>query len=117
MADTADTEKPEAARLSHGTDGDAVAEDDYPPYHGMSTRKYLATRFTTLKPAMLPAPNPFRLVRMLNRRQWSFFLVALFAWVCCGAPPFPSSYHTWGPMGTNSRPARPGTLSTSSPSR
>jgi SHS family lactate transporter-like MFS transporter len=54
----------------------------HPPHHGMSTGKYLATRVSSLKPPMSKAPNPFRLMRMLNRHQWAFFFVAFFAWVC-----------------------------------
>ncbi len=51
----------------------------------MSVGRYLATRFPTLKPPMHKAPNPFRLLAMLNTQQWLFFLVAFFAWV--GFPP------------------------------
>lgn len=46
----------------------------------MSPGRYLATRFTTLKPPMHHAPNPFKLLALLNRKQWSFFAVAFFAW-------------------------------------
>lgn len=53
----------------------------HPPHHGMSAGKYLATRVSTLKPAMAKAPNPWRLVRMLNRHHWAFFFVAFWAWV------------------------------------
>ncbi|KAK9771753.1 putative Major facilitator superfamily domain-containing protein [Seiridium cardinale] len=52
----------------------------YPPHHGMSAGKYVATRVSSLKPPMAKAPNPFRLLRMLNRHQWAFFFVAFFAW-------------------------------------
>lgn len=52
----------------------------HPPHHGMSAGKYLATRVSTLKPAMAKAPNPWRLVRMLNRHHWAFFFVAFWAW-------------------------------------
>ncbi|KAG7119034.1 hypothetical protein HYQ46_011008 [Verticillium longisporum] len=48
----------------------------------MTAGRYLATRFSTLKPPMLAAPNPWRLVRMLDRHQWAFFGVAFAAWVC-----------------------------------
>ncbi|KAA8628001.1 hypothetical protein SMACR_09437 [Sordaria macrospora] len=50
------------------------------PHHGMSVGQYIKTRFTTLKPAMRPAPNPIRLLRMITGRQWAFFGVAFFAW-------------------------------------
>lgn len=46
----------------------------------MSAGRYLATRFSTLKPPMAKAPNPIRLLRMLNLQQWLFFLVAFLAW-------------------------------------
>ncbi|PHH68384.1 hypothetical protein CDD80_7554 [Ophiocordyceps camponoti-rufipedis] len=41
---------------------------------------YLATRLPTLRPALLPVPNPWRLLRMLDKRQWSFFCLAFWAW-------------------------------------
>ena len=53
---------------------------DKPPYVGMSPGRYIATRFSTLKPPMLSAPNPWRLVRMLNRHHWAFFSIAFAAW-------------------------------------
>lgn len=46
----------------------------------MSIGRYLATRFPTLKPPMEKAPNPFKLLGLLNFQQWMFFLVAFFAW-------------------------------------
>lgn len=46
----------------------------------MSVGKYAATRFSTLKPPMAKAPNPFKLLAMLNTQQWLFFLVAFLAW-------------------------------------
>ncbi|KAI8626596.1 lactate/pyruvate transporter [Xylariaceae sp. FL1651] len=52
----------------------------YPPHHGMSVGTYLATRFSSLKPPMNKAPNPIRLLRMLDRRQWAFFSIAFVAW-------------------------------------
>ncbi|KAL5113993.1 Carboxylic acid transporter [Pleosporales sp. CAS-2024a] len=45
-----------------------------------SPGRYAATRITTLKPARDRVPNPITLLRMLNRKQWLFFLVAFFAW-------------------------------------
>jgi SHS family lactate transporter-like MFS transporter len=47
----------------------------------MSAGRYLSTRFSTLKPPMNKAPNPFRLLAMLNRRQWAFFFIGFIAWV------------------------------------
>lgn len=46
----------------------------------MSPGRYLATRFPTLKPPMAKAPNPFKLLALLNLQQWLFFLVAFLAW-------------------------------------
>jgi len=56
-------------------------EYGHAPHHGMSASQYVATRFSSLKPPMLAAPNPIRLLRMLTRMQWAFFAVAFFAWV------------------------------------
>lgn len=41
----------------------------------MSVGKYIATRLTSLKPPMNPAPNPFKALTLLNRKQWLNFLV------------------------------------------
>lgn len=46
----------------------------------MSVGRYVATRVSTLKPPMNKAPNPFKLLALLNTQQWMFFLVAFFAW-------------------------------------
>ena len=46
----------------------------------MSAGQYAATRLSTLRPKMAKAPNPIRLLRLLNTQQWLFFLVAFFAW-------------------------------------
>jgi SHS family lactate transporter-like MFS transporter len=67
--------------VAHAENDGTLAEQDHPPHHGMSASEYFATRFSTLKPPMLKAPNPFRLILMLNARQWAFFFVAFFAWV------------------------------------
>lgn len=42
----------------------------------MSVGRYVATRIPTLKPPMHKAPNPFKLLALLNFQQWMFFLVA-----------------------------------------
>ncbi|KAL6832315.1 major facilitator superfamily domain-containing protein [Trichoderma camerunense] len=49
-------------------------------YDNMSAGTYLATRFSSLKPPMLNLPNPWKLLRMLNRQQWAFFAIAFWAW-------------------------------------
>ncbi|KAL8711886.1 MAG: hypothetical protein Q9220_003830 [cf. Caloplaca sp. 1 TL-2023] len=54
--------------------------DDAMADERMGIGQYLATRLPTLKPPMAKAPNPFKLLRMLNLQQWLFFLVAFFAW-------------------------------------
>ncbi|KAL8933165.1 MAG: hypothetical protein Q9216_006491, partial [Gyalolechia sp. 2 TL-2023] len=46
----------------------------------MSVGRYLSTRIPTLKPPMAKAPNPFKLLALLNLQQWLFFLVAFLAW-------------------------------------
>ena len=51
-----------------------------PNHAGMSVGTYIATRIPTLKPPMRKAPNPFKLLTLLNFQQWMFFLVAFIAW-------------------------------------
>jgi SHS family lactate transporter-like MFS transporter len=50
------------------------------PAQNPSAGRYIATRFSTLKPAHDKVSNPITLLRMLNLQQWLFFLVAFFAW-------------------------------------
>ncbi len=66
----------------HRTDsGDEYpAYEDPHSYEHMSVGRYLATRLPTLKPPMRRAPNPFKLLAMLNFQQWMFFLVGFIAW-------------------------------------
>lgn len=59
---------------------EGLRESPAPPE--MSIGQYAATRFSTLKPPMHKAPNPFRLLAMLSGKQWLFFLVGFLAWVC-----------------------------------
>ncbi|KAG5937990.1 hypothetical protein E4U53_008093 [Claviceps sorghi] len=64
-----------------GAEAEAEADQDgAASYEGMSAATYLATRFSSLRPPMLPVPNPWKLVRMLNTQQWAFFAVAFAAW-------------------------------------
>ena len=61
------------------------SRDSEPPFETerepkMSPGRYIATRLSTLKPPMNKAPNPFKLVAMLNLQQWLFFLVGFIAW-------------------------------------
>ncbi|KAK0112816.1 hypothetical protein ONS95_014545 [Cadophora gregata] len=74
MADQISDEK--IARPSHSPD--AFHESHAP--EEMTVAEYATTRFSTLKPPMHKAPNPFRLLAMLNTKQWMFFLVAFLAW-------------------------------------
>lgn len=53
---------------------------EYSDRQHMSIGRYCATRITTLKPAMRPIANPFKVLSLLNLQQWLFFLVAFFAW-------------------------------------
>ncbi|CZT00026.1 related to carboxylic acid transporter protein [Rhynchosporium graminicola] len=64
------------ARPSHSLD--AIHESRAPKE--MSIAEYARTRFSTLKPPMNKAPNPFTLLAMLSTKQWLFFLVAFVAW-------------------------------------
>lgn len=42
----------------------------------MTVGRYLATRFSTLKPPMDHVVTPWAALHMLNKRQWTFFLVS-----------------------------------------
>lgn len=46
----------------------------------MSAGRYIATRFSSLKPPFAPLPNPIKALGLLNRQQWLFFLVAFCGW-------------------------------------
>lgn len=75
-----------ASQGDHPDHQEKVVSNDLPLHesetpHNMSVREYVATRFSTLKPPMHKAPNPFKLLAMLNTKQWMFFFVAFFAWV------------------------------------
>lgn len=80
MADQISNEK--VAGPSHSPD---AVHESHPPAE-MSAAEYAKTRFSTLKPPMNKAPNPFKLLAMLNTKQWLFFLVAFLAWVSHNAP-------------------------------
>lgn len=60
--------------------GDPALHESHAPHH-MTVGEYATTRFSTLKPPMHKAPNPFKLLAMLNTKQWLFFLVGFLAWV------------------------------------
>lgn len=46
----------------------------------MSIGRYLATRFSTLKPPMDKVENPITVLGLLSLKQWLFFLCAFVAW-------------------------------------
>ncbi len=65
---------------NHG--GTTAAERHSEPFRNdMSPAEYLTSRFRTLKPPLKDPPNPWRLIRMLDRTRWASFLVAFAAWV------------------------------------
>ncbi|KAJ8605270.1 hypothetical protein MRB53_041526 [Persea americana] len=51
-----------------------------PEQEKMSVGRYFATRFSTLKPPMDKVENPFKVLALLNRKQWLFFACAFLAW-------------------------------------
>ncbi|KAI9833911.1 MAG: hypothetical protein M1819_003420 [Sarea resinae] len=51
-----------------------------PESEKMSVSRYIMTRIPTLKPPMAKAPNPFKLLCLLNVQQWLFFSVAFCGW-------------------------------------
>ena len=44
----------------------------------MSISAYITSRFTTIRPSLDPAPNPFKLLASVSQKQWTFFLVCLY---------------------------------------
>ena len=58
-----------------GYTGDSFGTSESLAPQPMAAGTYIKTRLTTLKPAFDKAPNPIRLLRMLNRQQWAFFSV------------------------------------------
>ena len=71
--------------MSYNDDKMADSRDESPTFEApetekMSTGRYIATRIPTLKPPMNKAPNPFKLLAMLNFQQWMFFLVGFLGW-------------------------------------
>lgn len=67
---------------AEGVEDVAVADRStaHLPDEHMSVSRYIATRIPSLKPPMARAPNPFKLLGLLNTQQWLFFLVAFIAW-------------------------------------
>lgn len=54
----------------------------------MGIGEYIATRFTTLKPASNKFENPITILRLLNKSQWLFFTAGFLAWMWDGMFPF-----------------------------
>ncbi|KAF7558909.1 hypothetical protein G7046_g5246 [Stylonectria norvegica] len=54
--------------------------DSSAPHDHMTSKQYIATRVSSLKPPMLHLTNPIKLLRMLSGQQWAFFAVAFMAW-------------------------------------
>ena len=69
------TEKYATERAEHFDQARGSTSDE-----NMSAGRYVATRISSLKPPMAKAPNPFKLLALLNTQQWLFFLVAFVAW-------------------------------------
>jgi hypothetical protein len=64
-------------------------DDDSLPAAGespekMSASRYIATRFSSLKPPMDRVENPISLLASLNKQQWLFFLIAFLGWTWVG---------------------------------
>jgi hypothetical protein len=68
-------EKPAAIHVENGS------LSQYEPDDEMCAGRYIATRFSTLKPPMTIPPNPFKLLGLLSRRDWLFFAVSLNLYV------------------------------------
>lgn len=77
---TADEHYERDGGLEHATSSAShrVGPDD--PDAKVSIGRYLATRISTLKPPGDALENPFKLLAMLNFKQWMFFLIAFLGW-------------------------------------
>jgi SHS family lactate transporter-like MFS transporter len=62
----------------HRDDGQLPATGETPVK--MNVGRYLATRFSTLKPPMDKVENPITVLGLLSSKQWLFFLCAFLAW-------------------------------------
>jgi len=76
----------------------------------MSAGRYLATRFSTLKPPMDKVENPITVLGLLSSKQWLFFFCAFV-----GSPNF--AMLTYINLTTENRSRGHGTHLTSSPCR
>lgn len=50
------------------------------PIEHMTAGRYLATRFSSLKPPMAKVPNPFKALRLLTKSNWLNFLIGFLGW-------------------------------------
>lgn len=69
-----------SAEKGADTGYDSPASYESPNTREPTALEYAKTRFSTLKPPMNSAPNPFRLLAMLTGKQWLFFSVGFIAW-------------------------------------
>lgn len=60
----------------HEADGVHYEAEYRADYEDMTAGEYLKTRFSSLKPPMTKVANPFKLLAMLNGKQWAFFIVS-----------------------------------------
>lgn len=65
---------------SQETGRNASIQSENERINAASIRRYIITRLPTLVPPMNPAPNPIKMLALLNRQQWLFFLVAFCGW-------------------------------------
>ncbi|KAL3427284.1 sugar transporter family protein [Phlyctema vagabunda] len=79
MADQYPEDKHAGSNTGHENASPAGLHESHAPRE-MTASEYAKTRFSTLKPPMLKAPNPIALLRMLSGKQWLFFSVAFIAW-------------------------------------
>ncbi|KAM3423520.1 hypothetical protein BST61_g948 [Cercospora zeina] len=66
--------------VDHAIEREEIRTPEIHTTDDMSAGRYLATRFSTLKPPMERLENPIKLLRLLNGKQWLFFLCSFIAW-------------------------------------
>lgn len=80
MSDPTNNEKPPTDLNWEGRDDAGLPGSGKSPNASMSVSTYIKTRISTLKPPMDDVENPFKLLMLLNTKQWMFFLVAFTGW-------------------------------------
>ena len=78
------------------------AAEASPETEKMSIGRYIVTRIPTLKPPMAKAPNPFKLLALLNTQQWLFFGVSEAQLVISSGANFYGRSHSVAGRGTHS---------------